>query len=171
MSLKSECLKFRIIDYISKGGISGLLNYPKIKNELLPTANEHWNDGENTIHTFDFVYYSVELITDKTANLITDQLEFYIESVYGDHLQHKSWIVEHTEINFLDVFLPEIRNSSLIKNAYSDGEEIVFFLHNGMNIHFNKYMESYLIKKIVSNNYLTHLNRELIEKHFNEMEF
>lgn len=169
MSLKSECLKFRIVDYISKGGISGLLNYPEIKNALLPTADEYWKDGENTVYTFDFDYYSIDLITGKNNNLLSDQLEFYIESVYASHIDDKDWIINNTEINFLDQFLEELVDREFIEEVLTDGEEVVFFLNNGINIHFTKYLEStFLIKKIISNNYLTSQNRELIKANFKE---
>lgn len=156
--MRDKLISFKIIDYIRQGGFFGIQkNFEIVFDEIKNNADEIFINKNSAILTYNKVYWSLEFIfLDK--QYIADQIEIYIESIYSSLKKIKN----ETEVNYLQAFIPTINH--LILNAFWDDSEVVLFLENGINIHFNKskLSDDFIIRKIIPYSRYTKTNRELI---------
>lgn len=157
-----KILNLRIVDYIRYGGFRNIKNNIALSYDLMKnSADEVWGNNGSSILTYNSNYWSVEFLFLDRNELVTDQIELYPESIYNS----SSLLVEETEVNYSENFVT-LFEKNMISECYSVHDELIIFLANGTNVHFNKSnnISDFVIRKIIPKHELTKQNRKLISE-------
>ncbi len=173
--LKTDIQAMDLWDYISKGGFASLFSRSEIGfDEVARIEDEHWKDENGAIISIFSEYWQIDFNFDAEENYTGESLKFFIPSTFQSGKDFVSQVIRETSIHFLSELSKQLSAQNLLNGseAFSDADEVVVFLANGMNMHFAKLpgSDDFIIQIITSPGFASDATRGLVRKTLNPLD-